>query len=133
MKKDLLRYKDFIAEVHFSTDDNLFYGKIEGINDLVTFEGESVKELQKGFKEAVEDYLKLCAGTGKKVHKSYKGSFNVRMNSELHRKAVRIATEEGVTLNQFVQKAVEHEVKERESRYGSERRYDFNNSKKPDD
>lgn len=120
MKRDFLRYKDFIAEVHFSTDDNLFYGKIEGINDLVTFEGGSVKELQKRFKEAVEDYLELCAGTGKKVHKSYKGSFNVRMDPKLHRKAVRIATEEGVTLNQFVQKAVEHEVKERESRYGSE-------------
>ena len=44
MKKDKIIYKDFIGTVHFSTEDEIFYGKIEGINDLVTFEGLSVKE-----------------------------------------------------------------------------------------
>lgn len=34
--KDILQYKDFIGSVHFSTDDECFFGKIEGIDDLVT-------------------------------------------------------------------------------------------------
>ena len=55
MKKDKIIYKDFIGTVHYSTDDELFYGKIEGINDLVTFEGLSVKELKLAFEEAVDD------------------------------------------------------------------------------
>jgi predicted HicB family RNase H-like nuclease len=52
--KDVMHYKDFIGSVHFNADDEIFYGKIEGINDLVTFEGESVKKLKKAFEEAIE-------------------------------------------------------------------------------
>ena len=57
---DKLEFKDFIGSVHFSSDDEIFYGKIEGIDDLITFEGKSVDELQLAFTEAVEDYLELC-------------------------------------------------------------------------
>jgi len=60
-----MQYKNFIGSVHFNADDEIFYGKIEGINDLVTFEGESVKKLKKAFEEAVEDYLQLCEQVGK--------------------------------------------------------------------
>ncbi len=110
MKKDKIIYKDFIGTVHYSTDDELFYGKIEGINDLVTFEGLSVKELKLAFEEAVEDYLELCADMEKKPFKSFKGSFNVRISPDLHKKAYRVAALEGVSLNQFVQQAVKHEI-----------------------
>ncbi len=58
--KDILNYKDFIATVHYSSDDEVFFGKIEGINDLVTFEGKSVAELKEAFIESVEDYISLC-------------------------------------------------------------------------
>ncbi len=117
MKKDILRYKTFIGAVHYSGDDNVFYGKIEGINDLVTFEGKSVAELRKSFEEAVDDYLGLCAEAGKDPHKSFKGSFNVRISPDLHKRAFRSAAEEGISLNQFVQSAIEHEVREREEEY----------------
>jgi len=110
MKKDKIIYKDFIGTVHYSTDDELFYGKIEGINDLVTFEGLSVKELKLAFEEAVDDYLELCADMEKEPFKSFKGSFNVRISPDLHKKAYRVAVEEGVSLNQFVQQAVKHEI-----------------------
>lgn len=104
---DRIRYKEFIGSVHFSADDEVFFGKIEGINDLVTFEGASVNQIKKAFKGAVEDYVELCNEIGKKVFKSFKGSFNVRINPELHSKAFEQALEEGKTLNQFVQDAIE--------------------------
>ncbi len=56
---DKLKYKNFIGTVKFSADDDVFYGKIEGINDLVTFEGTTANELKTAFKEAVDDYLEL--------------------------------------------------------------------------
>ena len=108
--KDFLLYKDFIGSVHFNAEDEIFFGKIEGIDDLVSFEGSSVVELKKAFEEAVEDYIVLCKENGKKIEKSYKGSFNVRMSPEIHRKAKRLATMKGISLNQFIQKAVEEEV-----------------------
>jgi predicted HicB family RNase H-like nuclease len=85
----------------------VFFGKIEGVNDLVTFEGDTVKQIKKAFKEAVEDYIELCQEAGKAVFKSFKGSFNVRINPELHSQAFGRALEEGKTLNQFVQDAIE--------------------------
>lgn len=77
--KDRMQYRDFIGSVHFSGTDDIFHGKIEGIDDLVTFEGESVQQLKKAFEEAVDDYLELCAHVGKPATKSYKGSFNGRI------------------------------------------------------
>jgi predicted HicB family RNase H-like nuclease len=111
--KDVLHYKDFIGSVHFSADDECFFGKVEGINDLVTFEARTVDELKEAFREAVEDYRRLCKLTGKPLRKSYKGSFNVRMTAEVHRKAVQKSLKLGISLNQLVQRAVEKEVRNR--------------------
>ena len=108
--KDKMKYKDFIGSVHYSSEDEVFYGKIEGINDLVTFEGETVTQLKDSFKEAVSDYLELCEELGKNVFKSFKGSFNVRINPELHSKAYEKALEEGKTLNQFVKEAIQQRI-----------------------
>ncbi len=108
--KDILKYKEFIGSVHFNGDDEIFYGKIEGINDLISFEGKSVKELLSSFKEAVDDYINLCKSNKKSIYKSYKGSFNVRISPTLHRKAIEKALSLGIPLNQLVQKAIENEV-----------------------
>ncbi len=103
---DKLKYKDFTGTVHFSNTDDVFFGKIEGINDLMTFEAETVTKLKKAFMEAVEDSLDLCKETGKEVFKSFKGSFNIRLNPELHSKLFENATLEGKTLNQYVNEAL---------------------------
>ena len=108
--KDILTHKDFLGSVHFNSRDEIFFGRIEGIDDLVTFEGASVKELKRSFQEAVEDYLELCAQAEKKPERSYRGSFNVRIPVTLHRKAKQTALALGVSLNQFIQKAVEDEL-----------------------
>jgi len=83
--KDILLYKDYLGSVHFNAEDEIFYGKIEGIDDLISFEGSSVKELKKAFEDSVNDYLELCSKAGKKLEKSYKGSFNVRISPEIHK------------------------------------------------
>jgi len=115
--KDALRYKGYLASVHFSAEDAALFGRIEGIEDMVSFEGRSVDELIEAFHEAVEDYLSVCTRAGKPPEKSMKGSFNVRLGPELHREAHRRAVAEGKSLNQFVQDAVVREVRERSMEY----------------
>jgi predicted HicB family RNase H-like nuclease len=105
-----LTYKGFFATVEFSDEDNLLFGKIEGINDLIMFEGSSVKEFKKIFKEAVNDYIEICKQSNKPCHKSFKGSFNVRVKPEVHQRAARLATMKGISLNQLVQNAIEKEL-----------------------
>jgi predicted HicB family RNase H-like nuclease len=107
---DTMTYKGYIGSVHYSEEDEVFHGKIEALNDLIMFEGKSVKELKKAFHEAVDDYLETCKEMGREPQKPFKGSFNVRIPSDLHRKAAKKATLMGVSLNQFVQKALEEKV-----------------------
>ena len=104
--KDILKYNDFISSVHYSTEDEVFHGKILGIDDSVSFEGSSVSALKKAFKEAIDDYLSICDEVGKDPLKSYKGSFNIRIQPELHKKAAFRSIELGISLNQFVEKAI---------------------------
>lgn len=107
---DSMTYKGYIGTVRYSEEDEVFHGKIEAINDLIMFEGTSVKELKKAFHGAVDDYLETCKEMGRAPQKPFKGSFNVRIPSDLHRKAVERATRMGVSLNQLVQKALEEKV-----------------------
>jgi predicted HicB family RNase H-like nuclease len=107
---DVLEYKNYYAEVHFNSDDEVFFGKIIGINDLISFEGTTVRELKKAFHEAVDDYLQTCEQLGKEPEKTYKGSFNVRISPDLHRKAARYATLKKMTLNEFVKFAIDKMV-----------------------
>jgi len=110
--KDVLTCRGLVGSVRFSSEDSVLLGKIEGIDDLVSFEGESVAELKRSFREAVEDYVQLCKESGKAVYRSCRGSFNVRLSPELHRKAIMVSQERGISLNQLVQSAVETEVKQ---------------------
>ena len=107
-----LEYKGYHGVVEFSADDNVFFGKIFGINELVTFEGDSVKQLEKSFHDAVEEYIAMCKEMGKEPERPYKGSFNVRINPEIHRKAAFKAQSLNISLNELVENAISKEVHE---------------------
>ncbi len=108
--KDIMTYRDYIASVHFSNEDEVFFGRIEGIADLVSFEGQSVAELKAAFVAAVEDYIEICRVNGKDPEKAYRGSFNIRISPELHRQAVRHALVENTSLNQLIETAIAEKV-----------------------
>lgn len=111
--KDTITHKGYLGSVHFNSGDKVFHGKIEGIDDLVTFEGKSVNELMRAFHDAVDDYIQFCEEVGKEPEKSYKGSFNVRISANLHRRAAEKAALMGMSLNQLVQKAIEDTIVEK--------------------
>ncbi|WP_427875286.1 type II toxin-antitoxin system HicB family antitoxin [Flavobacterium sp. MMS24-S5] len=112
--KNYLEYNGYIGTLEFSSDDKIFFGKIQGINDLVTFEGSSVAELEASFKEAIEDYLETCKLLNKSPDKTYKGSFNVRVSQELHQKIALLASRKGLNLNEVVKEALSYVVKHEE-------------------
>ena len=103
---NVLNYKGYSAAVNFSNEDEVFYGKIFGINDLVSFEGKSVNELKKAFRESVDDYLETCKQLKKSPDKPFKGSFNIRVSEKLHREAAHLATQKHITLNELVSTAI---------------------------
>lgn len=113
--KNFLEYRGYLGTVEFSADDKCFFGKIQGINDLVLFEGESVSELERSFKEAVDDYLETCKEIGKQPNKTFKGNFNVRVDKETHKKLFLLAAKKGLNLNQLVNKSLDFTVDNEET------------------
>jgi predicted HicB family RNase H-like nuclease len=107
---DTINYKGFVGSVHYSAEDDLFHGTVEGIDDTVSFEGKSVAELKKDFRIALDDYLSVCKRLGKNPRKSYKGSFNIRISPELHKHAAEQAVLRRISLNEFVQEAIKNKV-----------------------
>ena len=105
-----LTYKGYLGSVSFSEKDNVFFGKIEGINGLVNFEGESVKELTEAFHKAVDDYLEYCKEEGIEPHKSYSGSLNIRLSPEIHSRIAVLAKQAGISINAFIKSAVEKQI-----------------------
>jgi predicted HicB family RNase H-like nuclease len=105
--KDMMSYKGYYGSVQYSDEDRVFHGKIEFIRSLVSYEGSDVESLHKAFEEAVDDYLELCAEEGRKPEKAFKGTFNVRTGSDLHRKAALFAKAKGTNLNKLVTEALE--------------------------
>ncbi len=108
--KNFMEYKGYFARIEYSDKDDIFYGVIEGINDSISFEGEGRDELKAAFHEAVDDYLDMCSRYGKEPQKMYKGSFNVRIEPDLHKKAAIIASSQNISLNQFVESAISDKV-----------------------
>jgi predicted HicB family RNase H-like nuclease len=104
--KNMMEYKGYYARIEYSDEDECFFGTIAGIADVISFEGNSPVELKAAFADAVEDYLDTCKRYGKEPQKAYKGSFNVRINPELHKRAVLSAMSDHISLNQLVERAV---------------------------
>ena len=103
-------YKGYHTKIEFSYADQVLFGKIEGINDLVTFESESAAEIENEFHNAVDDYLEFCKEIGKDPDKEYSGTFNVRVPKELHRAVAIKADLNGKTLNASVVEALEQYI-----------------------
>jgi len=105
--KNILNYKGYFTKIEYSASDGVLYGKIEGINDLINFESDSPKEIEKAFHDAVDDYLTLCEELGQTPNKVYSGTFNVRINPELHRTIALYAIKKGISLNNAVENALQ--------------------------
>ena len=114
--RNLMKYKEFYATIHYEDETQTFWGKIEGIKDIISFESNSVEGLKEEFKTVVEEYLEECRDLNKNPHKEYKGSFNIRIEPILHQKAVMFSKQFDISLNQFVEKAIKEEIRKCEVR-----------------
>lgn len=101
-----LEYKNYVGSIEFSEEDGLFFGKVQGIRSLISYEGESASELVSDFHNAIDHYLQSCEERGVAPETSYKGSFNVRIKPELHRKLAIYAENTNQSLNACAELAI---------------------------
>ena len=97
-----MKYKGYAAGIQYSDEDECFTGHIAGIQDIVGFHGESVRELRDAFHEAVDDYLETCEATGKAPQKPFSGKLMLRIKPELHATIAVAAQVNGQSINQWI-------------------------------
>lgn len=105
--KNAMEYKGYFGTVEYSESDHILFGRVIGIDSLISYEGSSVDELRSDFEAAVDDYLELCNEKGIEPEKTYKGSFNVRISPTLHRSLALYSASHNQSLNASVEAAIE--------------------------
>jgi predicted HicB family RNase H-like nuclease len=109
--KDLMQYKGYYGSVHFDDEDLIFYGKIQFIRALVSYEATHAKELKKVFEESVDDYLTTCYRQQIEPEVPFKGSLNIRLGPELHRRVAVVAEQNHLSINKFIMETLARVVK----------------------
>ena len=108
---DYLEYKGYKGSVEYSKEDNCLFGKVQGMSKaLILYEGQTLDELRKDFEEGIDSYIEGCKADGIEPAKPYSGKLNLRMSSELHSKVAAFVASTGITINDFINKAIKNEL-----------------------
>jgi len=105
---DKLEYKGYYGSIEYSKEDNCLFGKVLGMpNSLLSYEGNTASELYGDFKDAIDDYLDYCKEKEIKPKKSYSGTLNIRIPSEIHCRMAICAEKQGTSINSFIRESIE--------------------------
>ncbi len=109
---DYLEYKGYKGSVEYSKADDRLFGKVLGMSkDLILYEGDTISELRADFETGIDNYITGCEADGVEPRRPYSGTLNIRIPSELHGRIAMLASEAGVTINGFIRKALESQLK----------------------
>jgi predicted HicB family RNase H-like nuclease len=103
----MLTYKGYTGHVEYDDTGGLLHGEVLDLRDVITFQGKSVEEIEKAFRESVDDYLEFCRQKGEEPDKPFSGRLMLRLPPKLHRKAYVSAIREGKSLNQWIAERLE--------------------------
>ncbi|SDS25154.1 Predicted nuclease of the RNAse H fold, HicB family [Halopseudomonas litoralis] len=109
----MLKHRGYYGTIQPDIESGTLFGKLAFIRDLVTYEADDLKTLEKEFQISVDDYLKDCADLGRAPDTPCKGSFNVRVGHNLHLAATVAATQQSITLNDLTRRALSEYLEHR--------------------
>ena len=103
----MLKYKGYAGLVEYDDEAGIFHGEVIDLKDVITFQGQSVEELERAFRESIDDYLEFCQERGEEPDKPFSGRLMLRLPAALHRKVYVTALKEGKSLNQWISERLE--------------------------
>lgn len=106
----MMKYKGYFGEVKYDSDAKIFHGEVIGLKDVITFQAKTVDQLEKAFKDSINDYLEWCVERNEKPEKTYSGKIHVRMEPDLHAQLALEASKKSVSLNEFINKLLKQAV-----------------------
>ncbi|MDR0456309.1 MAG: type II toxin-antitoxin system HicB family antitoxin [Treponema sp.] len=106
----MMEYKGYLGTVEYDAEAKIFHGDIINTRDVITFQGTTVNEIERAFKDSINGYIAWCKEDGIEPEKPYSGKFNIRLPPEIHRQIAVLAKKRRVSLNSFVVKAITDEI-----------------------
>lgn len=106
----MLTYKGYAGKVDLDTEAAVFHGEVLDLRDVVTFEGRSVEEVERAFRDSIDDYLEMCTERGEEPDRPFSGRLMVRLSPDLHRELYVRARAEGKSLNRWISDRLERTV-----------------------
>ena len=97
-----MHHDGYVATIELDEEGGFFHGEVINTRDVLTFQGRTLPELRKAFKDTIADYVAWCRDRGKEPEKPYSGNFTLRVSPELHRRVAVAAARAGKSLNGFV-------------------------------
>lgn len=64
---EVMTYKNYYGGIDFSIEDKCYHGKLLGVKDLISYEGNNIDKLKEEFKKAVDDYIEICEKIKKRL------------------------------------------------------------------
>ncbi len=106
----MLNYKGYTGRVEYDGDAKIFHGEVIDLRDVITFQGKSVNEIERAFRESIDDYLDFCKSRGESPEKPFSGKFVLRVSPSLHRRLHLKAAENGKSLNAWLVEQLEKSI-----------------------
>jgi len=97
-----MEYKSYIGTVTFDEDAELFHGEVINLNDVITFQSDTVEGLKREFQASVDDYLEFCEERGERPDKPFSGKLTLRIDPDLHRDLYIKSRKENKSLNSWI-------------------------------
>lgn len=97
-----MNYKGYFGTAEFDDEAKIFHGEVEGLRDVVTYQGRTVDELVQAFHDSIDDYLEFCSKRGEAPEKPVSGKLLLRLPTAVHRYVLGAAKSEGVSINAYI-------------------------------
>ena len=105
-----LEYKGYLGSIEYDKDSNYYCGKVLGMtHDSITYEGNTIEDLEEDFKTGVESYLEGCKELGIKPRKGFNGTLSVRIPPAVYSQIVAYAENHNTTINTLVRNSLKRQ------------------------
>jgi predicted HicB family RNase H-like nuclease len=109
----MLEYKGYVGHAEYDAEAHAFHGEVLDTRDVITFQGDTVNDLERAFRESIDDYLEFCSECGEDPEKPFSGRLTLRLSPELHRRVYVQAKEQDQSLNQWISENLEDQLTSR--------------------
>jgi len=102
----MMRYKGYTGVMEVDPEAELIHGRVVGLRDVITFQGNTVAESRQAFQDSIDDYLEWCATEGRRPDKPFSGKLLIRVDPASHRSLAQLAEARATSINNLAAEAL---------------------------